>query len=335
MRRDEALLLLGEYAADQHGLVTTAQARDLGIDDVTITRLTRAGHLLKVGHGIHQLASAPDPSHLSVRVAWLRLDSQRPAWERHTPRTWGAVVSHASAARMHDLGDLPAERVELTTPTERTTRDKSVRLHTATLAEEEVILVEGLPTTTPPRTITDLLAKRLDGGHIGGVVADAEQSGLIDLDELAERITPEATAYGFPGKDGHQVIEDLVRQAQRRLGAQVRNEQMHDVAAVSSAMGALAGSLATRFDLPYGEVAEALGKIVAGRSRLDMDVMSALRDDPALRRIRNDLALPAGVQPLTPPVKGPLSTEPISGQRDSDGHDDTDARGRAQDGDNG
>ncbi|MEU5858890.1 hypothetical protein [Nocardiopsis dassonvillei] len=171
-------------------------------------------------------------------------------------------------------------------------------MRTATVKENDVVVVEGLPVTTLVRTVVDLLAVHADGGHIGGVIADAEQRGLIDLQQLAERITPQAAELGFAGLDGHEVIEHLVEQAGRSLSAQIHDEQMRDVAALSSAMGAVAESLSTRFDLPYSAVVEALRESVLKQSTPGMSHLGATSE---LRRVRNALAHLAHTAPRMDP----------------------------------
>src|SRR6266581_1799366 len=112
MRKDVAVRVLDEWASGQWGLVTAAQARIAGVDQVTLLRLREAGLVDPVGRGVYLLAGAAPPTHLEIRVAWLRLDSARPAWHRGRLDPDGGVVSHRSACLLHGLGDIPAPEVE-------------------------------------------------------------------------------------------------------------------------------------------------------------------------------------------------------------------------------
>ncbi|WP_157522291.1 type IV toxin-antitoxin system AbiEi family antitoxin domain-containing protein [Herbidospora cretacea] len=198
MKRHLALRAVSGRATDQWGLVTTTQAQLAGLSSVDLARLSEVGLIEGVGRGVYLVGGAPVPEHLEIKLAWLRLDPARPAWERHQPETFGGIVSHGSACALHRLGDIPTSLVEITVPTRRTTRAPGVRLHRAAVDASDVTLVDGLPVTTADRTVADLLTARVDGGHVGGVVADALRLGLTDQDRLAVRIAPFATAYGLP-----------------------------------------------------------------------------------------------------------------------------------------
>jgi predicted transcriptional regulator of viral defense system len=220
MRRGEAVRILGEHASDQWGLVTAAQAKLAGVNGVELLRLGEAGLLHSVGRGVYQVIGAAVPEHLEIKVAWLRLDPERYAWQRAQPGTWGGVVSHGSACELHRIGDIPASEVEISVPRRRTTRGPGVRLRMRELDTADVVLVDGLPVTTPEQTIVDLLAARADGGHVGGIIADAEHRGLVTVDAVAERIARFAVAYGMRrGTSGEELIQYLVGQAGTRLRA--------------------------------------------------------------------------------------------------------------------
>ncbi|MGH3545737.1 MAG: type IV toxin-antitoxin system AbiEi family antitoxin domain-containing protein [Mycobacteriales bacterium] len=217
MNRANALRVLDEIAADQAGLVTAAQATARGIDRVTQLRLCQANLVESVGRGVYRVAGAAAPSHLDSRVVWLRLDPGRPAWERTGLGAKDGVISHRAACLLHELGDVPAPKVELTVPRRRTTREPGVRLHVGRLTPEDVTIVDGLPVTTVARTVVDLLRTHADGGHVGGVIADAEQRNLVNLDSLGERVGQFANRYGLSGASGDELLSALVEQGGRRL----------------------------------------------------------------------------------------------------------------------
>lgn len=233
MKRTEAQAILGELAADQFGLVTSAQAADRGIDGKSLLRLRDANLVEQVGRGVYRIAGAATPSHLEIRIAWLRLDPQRPAWERDGRGMRDGVVSHRSACVVHQLGDIPAPNVELTVPKRLTTRDPWVVLHRrdGPLPPEDITVVEGLPVTTAARTIVDLIRDGADAGHIGGVIADAERRGMLDLRALADLVKPFAARYALPGGSGEELISALVAGAGQRLGREKALETLDHAAA--------------------------------------------------------------------------------------------------------
>ncbi|MEU8735267.1 type IV toxin-antitoxin system AbiEi family antitoxin domain-containing protein [Streptomyces tendae] len=243
MDRAEQLALVTGVAADQWGLVTAAQAKTLGVSGVQLMRLTEAGLLESVGRGVYALPAVGMPQHLEIKVAWLRLQPGVPAWKRPLGGRDSGVVSHASACQLHDLGDIPAPETEISVPRRRTTTEPFVRLRTAPVDAADITLVDGLPVTTPARTIVDLLHAKADGGHIGGVIVDAERRDLLDLDTLADAVQPYARKYGLPAvATGHDLIEHLADQAGRSLHSQEVARAGEDALALGAQLGLLNGS---------------------------------------------------------------------------------------------
>jgi len=237
MRQGAALRVLGEYAADQWGLVTAAQAKRLGVDSVTVSRLAEAGLLAHVARGVYAMPAAMASAHLDERAAWLRLAPDRPGWEREPLDKDGGVISHRSATAVHDLGDLVAESVEITVPRRRTTRDPGVWLRTGRLTKADVTRIDGLPVTTVDRTIVDLLADRTDGGHVGEVLAEAHRHNLVDLNKLARKVAPHAVAYGIHGGPdrGAKLISHLLD----HVGHGLPSDHDRQVSAVARQLAAL------------------------------------------------------------------------------------------------
>ncbi len=122
------------------------------------------------------------------------------------------VVSHRSAADLHGLGDLDADYMEFTVPTRRDTRNPDVRFHRAALTAVEWTLVDGLPVTTPARTVADLAAAHTDGGHLAAVVRDALLRGT-PVDEIAAALRSYAHRYGAPVDNGSALVNHFIAQA--------------------------------------------------------------------------------------------------------------------------
>ncbi|MFE1479230.1 type IV toxin-antitoxin system AbiEi family antitoxin domain-containing protein [Streptomyces cyaneofuscatus] len=300
MDRGEQLGRIAEYAADQWGLVTAAQAKRIGLNAVQILRLTEAGLLENVGRGVYLLQAAGFPQHLEIKVAWLRLQPAAFASERPLGGKDSGVVSHASACQLHGLGDIPAPKAEISVPRRRTTTDSFVHLRTVQLDPEDITLVQGLPVTTARRTILDLLRSKTDGGHLGGVIADAERLDLIAIEDLQEIAQPFTRSYGLPVQaTGQELIEHLVGQADKHLRSQ-------EVARASTE-GFVAGLEAVRrmheeIALPYVAGLEAVRRMheqmALPYSALQETVrrvgeqMAADAPMQAVRRMHEQMALP-------------------------------------------
>jgi Transcriptional regulator, AbiEi antitoxin/AbiEi antitoxin C-terminal domain len=225
-------VVLAELGASQWGLFTAPQAQHAGVSRVRLSRLTKAGALVRLAHGIYALRGAMSSDRLELRAAWLGLDPARLASDRLGDGPAGAVVSHASAADLYGFGDLDADRHEFTTPSRKQTRRPDVRLHRGVLTAGDVTLHGGLPVTTPERVVVDLLAAGHDGEHVAGVLASAVRDRRIGLARLAPRLEPFAARLGFPPRDGQSLLDHLLELG--GVSDLIVAEQLVDVARASN-----------------------------------------------------------------------------------------------------
>jgi predicted transcriptional regulator of viral defense system len=176
-----------ERAAEQHGYVTTRDARDIGIDPTQLRLLAARGRLERVGRGVYRVSVLPRTEHdeFAEAVAW----------------TLGrGVVSHESALLMHGLSDVNPSRVHLTVPRDNHPRAAGgdlYRLRRRTLADGEVTEVGGIPTTTIERTIRDCLADGTDPHQLRLAIDRAEAEGLIRRG-VAQDLRDAVSAAGAP-----------------------------------------------------------------------------------------------------------------------------------------
>lgn len=210
MRAVEVEQVLAELGSGQWGLLTAVQAQRRGVNRPRLGRLVEAGVLVRLTHGVYALRGSMAAGPVELRAAWLALDPTRPAADRIADGAAGAVVSHASAAVLHGLGDLDADRHEFTAPVRKQTRRAELRLHRGRLADDEVTLHEGLPVTTVARTIVDLVAAGHDGGHVAGVLASAVRARRVDPAALAPLLAPHAARFGLPRHDGPALVAHLL-----------------------------------------------------------------------------------------------------------------------------
>lgn len=200
---------LSENAEDQWGLITRRQAQEAGVGHTSLARLTADGRLERVAHGVYRVRGAGEPDYLGLRAAWLQLAPERPAWARLDDPD-DAVVSHASAASLHRVGDLRADVHEFTLPRRRQTRRRDVRLHRGKVSATDRIVFSGLPVTRPARTIADLLADHVEPGVVGRIAAEVLDGGLEDSAEVADRIAPHAARFDLARGDGRTTLEYLL-----------------------------------------------------------------------------------------------------------------------------
>lgn len=193
-------------AARQWGLVTTAQAETCGITRLQLARLATAGVLERIERGIYAVPAAID-EHTPLRTAWISLAPAQFAEDRiSNPRAAG-VVSHTSAARLYQLGDLLDDEVEITVETRKQSR-RGIRFHRGRLSSEEVTLVEGLPTTTIARTVADLLCDGHEHSHVAPIVGEALKRNLVSQQNMAKALEPLARRNNVA--DGRALLEYLL-----------------------------------------------------------------------------------------------------------------------------
>lgn len=202
----DAAATASRLAAGQWGLLTTAQAKRHGISRDQLNHLVSVGILERVEHGVYAATAAPD-EHRDKRVAWLVLAPGMMAEERLAEPAATGVLSHTSAATLHRLGDLLDDIPEVTVTQRKQTR-RPMRVHHLPLASSDVTLVEGLPVTTPERTVADLIRDGHDLDHIAHLTGDGLTRGVIDVTRLARQLEPVAHRMG--AEDGPAAVAKLI-----------------------------------------------------------------------------------------------------------------------------
>lgn len=206
------LVDLADLAAQQWGLVTTAQARSVGISGQSMAKLAGGGTLERMTHGVYRLTGAPTHPHDDLRAAWLALDPRRVVGDRLLDDP-PEVASYRSAAVTLGLGDVDADRHEFTVGSRRQSRRLDVRFHRGALSRGEWTIVDGLPVTTAARAIRDLAGSQLDGDHLAGIVRDAIIDGRAHPDEVIATLRPFAHRYGAPLGDGAELVRRFLVRA--------------------------------------------------------------------------------------------------------------------------
>ncbi|MGQ4619250.1 type IV toxin-antitoxin system AbiEi family antitoxin domain-containing protein [Nocardia sp. R7R-8] len=227
MAADTLVAELISLAAEQRGLVTSRQAREVAsVTPQQLKRLTDSGVLERLHHGLYRLSRVPHDEHLEMRVAWLALNPGLVAWQRLEQDVPTGVLSHRTAAALHRLGDLDADVVELTATRRIRLSLPDITVHRGQLTRDDWQIVDELPVTTPTRTISDLAAAALDSGHLASIVRDALTRNLTTIEEVVAVLAPHAFGYGHRALDGHGFLDALIVQA----GVPVNTLAMADIA---------------------------------------------------------------------------------------------------------
>jgi predicted transcriptional regulator of viral defense system len=122
-------------AATQHGLITRAQAIELGLSRSAIQHRTQRGQWRLVSRGIYRLMGALDTPHQRALAAVLASGE-------------GAVISHRSAAALHELPGFPMEPMIVSVNRDGRRSLSGVRLEESlALLGHHVSIVDDIPCT--------------------------------------------------------------------------------------------------------------------------------------------------------------------------------------------
>ena len=182
---------INDIASAQDGLITRRQLLAAGLSTDSIERRRRRGALVAVHGGVYRVGPVAGPR-ASERAALLACG--------------GGTISHASAAVLLQI--MPPTRaclevdVTLSQRTHARRRD-GVRAHRSVLAPDEITTIEGLPVTTPARTILDLAAVRSD--ELSRCLAAAEHHFPDSRDALITLLAR------YPSSKGSRALRALIQ----------------------------------------------------------------------------------------------------------------------------
>lgn len=163
---------ISELASRQHGVVTRSQMLEAGVTRRQVEHRVHTGRLRLLHRGVYLVGVVPPPRAREM-AAVLACGA-------------GAVVSHRDAAALQGLHPPvpPTLPVRITVAGRDPGRRPGVRVHRVVLLhEEERDEVDGIPVTSPARTLLDLAAEGDDRG-LERTLAEAYRRGLVDRDDL-------------------------------------------------------------------------------------------------------------------------------------------------------
>lgn len=165
---------LGELEAlalEQGGYFDREDARERGIGDDLLHYYVRTGRFERMAPGIYRLRIAPRGQRDELLLAWV--------WSNYR-----GVISHESALALYGLSDVLPSRVQMTVPPGFRKSSTSFDLHWSQLDEEDVMNYEGVPVTTPARSIVDAASSGTPPDQIERAVRQAIERGLASPERL-------------------------------------------------------------------------------------------------------------------------------------------------------
>jgi predicted transcriptional regulator of viral defense system len=195
---DWAFAALG---AAQHAVFSLDQLCALGMSASAVRARATAGRLHRLHRGVYSLV----PRKLLTRDGiWLA------AVLACGP---GAVLSHRSAAALHDLRAYSGRKIDVTVPTRSARKQPGITIHRSTrLAPADVAAVGGIPCTSVARTLFDL-AEMTDRRGLERAFDQCDAMQLFDLrafeDQLARNPTRPGAAVVRAVLDEHYIGSTL------------------------------------------------------------------------------------------------------------------------------
>lgn len=219
MRPREWPTKLYDIAERQLGYFTAAQARSAGLHQVRLVQLHQAGDIDRISRGVYRLTRFP----LSPLGQYM----EAALWPQVRRPDARGVISHASALAIHELSEVSPAKIHVTlAPNLRVRRPVPAHLvvHVAPLALEDVELVEGVPVTTPTRTIRDVHAAHIGPAIVRRALADGRRTGRLthaEADRLARELLGESPSHTTtrPSTPKREALSRKARQGRRKAGA--------------------------------------------------------------------------------------------------------------------
>jgi uncharacterized protein DUF559 len=162
--------VIADTATMQHGPIGRAQLRAAGLTDDDIDYRVRRGRLIRLYPQVFAVGQRSMPREGRWMAAVLACG----------PR---AVLSHGDAGALWDLVPVRGAVIHVTTSSRagRVPDRRRVRLHrVGTLTEEETTVHDGIPVTTPARSLLDL-SPSLRPRALEAVVERMDRLSLFDL----------------------------------------------------------------------------------------------------------------------------------------------------------
>jgi predicted transcriptional regulator of viral defense system/very-short-patch-repair endonuclease len=138
----------------QHGVVSRAQLRGIGLADNSIEWRARTGRLHRLRRGVYAVGHPVVSLQGHWMAAVLAVDGH---FDPEHPSSSSVVLSHRSASALWGIWPYAGEWIDLTTP-RKSRSSGGLRRHFAELPPDEVTAEQGIPVTTVSRTLFDLAA---------------------------------------------------------------------------------------------------------------------------------------------------------------------------------
>lgn len=166
-----------DIAQAQQGYFSTSQALECRVSNQLLRHAVKTGRVDHVLRAVYRFNHFPPAPHEELMASWLWADQE-------------GVISHESALELHRLGDVLPDVVHLTLPPRwkrRISRRRvpdNLRIHFASVPKQDLCWMDGVPTTTPARSIIDYAESGGQPDLIERAVLDGLTRGLFALNAI-------------------------------------------------------------------------------------------------------------------------------------------------------
>lgn len=165
----------------QHGLVTTRQATDLGVGRGAVNYAVANGRWRRPAPGVLTIGAAPATLPQRILATVLSIGD---AWASHTSaaRLWGWEVRHS--------------KVEVVIHRSRELKRRGAHVHRSIrLGPEDVAVVDGIPATSPARTLIDV-SGRLPSDELAACLDVSLRRNQVTIHALDAMLAATQATYG-------------------------------------------------------------------------------------------------------------------------------------------
>jgi hypothetical protein len=175
---------LAELARRQHLVFSLDQLRELGLASSGVRSRVAASRLHRIHHTVYSLVPK---EHLKREGLYMAAVLACGA---------GAVLSHRSAAVLHELRDWGATRIEVTVPRRSARAHPGVAVHrSTTLTERDITVINNIPCTSVARTLFDM-AEVVTHRQLERSFDQAEIVEVLDLSAINDQLARNPTRRG-------------------------------------------------------------------------------------------------------------------------------------------
>ena len=191
----EREVILATLAARQHGVFSVGQATELGFGPSTIRKRAARGVYGRMHPGVYAIGGSPHSWRRDVVGLVLSVPGL-------------AAASHKTAAYMWDMSSIEPKNAEIVTIRHERVVRRHPQIHESVdLEERDVVIIDGIPTTTPVRTIVDLGASA-SVSYVEHCLDTALRLHMFDLAAVERFIARVARS----GRNGIGTIRPLVEE---------------------------------------------------------------------------------------------------------------------------